>query len=91
MRATAAQSRLCRGGRGRTPSCTWMYKLRVEQRVAVRDNSEWAFVEAAHVGRCGTVVAFTAGAFHATNECYDVVLDGDARVACFCFRDLRTL
>ena len=68
-----------------------MYKLKVGQRVAVRDNSEWTFVEAAHVGRCGTVVAFTAGAFHATNECYDVVLDGDARVLCFFFRDLMPL
>ena len=68
-----------------------MYKLRVEQRVAVRDNSAWVFVEAAHVGRRGTVVGFTAGAFHATNECYDVVLDGDPRVLCFCFRDLMPL
>ena len=69
-----------------------MYKLRVGQRVAVRDNSAWTFVEAEFVGRRGTVVGFTAGGHHATNECYDVVLEGEGtREFCFCFNDLRVL
>ena len=73
-----------RGGRAA------MYKLPVGQRVTVRANSEWTFVEAAFVGCCGTVVGFTAGGHHASNECYDVVLEGKGtRVFCFCFNDLR--
>ena len=67
-----------------------MYKMRVGQRVTVRENSEWTFVQAEYVGRTGTVVGYTAGAFHRTNECYDVVLDGEGtRNFCFCFDDLR--
>jgi len=68
-----------------------MYNLRVGQRVAVRENSEWTFVQAAYVGRIGTVVKYTVGAYHPTNECYDVLLDGEGtRTFCFCLHDLRT-
>ena len=67
-----------------------MYRLRVGQRVSVRANSDWTFVQAEYVGRTGTVVDFTAGGCHATNECYDVLLDGEGtRRFCFCFLDLR--
>jgi ribosomal protein L21E len=67
-----------------------MYKLRVGQRVTVRANGEWTYVQAEYVGRTGTVVGYTAGAFHLSNECYDVLLDGEGtRVFCFCFNDLR--
>jgi hypothetical protein len=67
-----------------------MYRLRVGQRVVVRENSDWTFVEEAYVGRSGCVVGHTAGAIHPTNECYNVVLDGEGtRVFCFCFHDLR--
>ena len=61
-----------------------MYKLRVGQRVTVRDNSAWTFVEAMFVGRRGTVVGFTAGGCHPSNECYDVVLEGEGTRK-FCF------
>ena len=67
-----------------------MYKLRVGHGVVVRDNSEWTFVEAMFVGRRGTVVGFTAGGCHPTNECYNVVLEGEGtREFFFCFNDLR--
>jgi hypothetical protein len=67
-----------------------MYRLRVGQRVVVRENSDLTFVQEAYVGRSGTVVKYTTGAIHPTNECYDVVLDGEGtRVFCFCFHDLR--
>jgi len=67
-----------------------MYRLRVGQRVSVRASSEWTFVQAEYVGRTGTIVNFTAGGCHATNECYDVLLDGEGtRRFCFCFLDLR--
>ena len=66
-----------------------MYKMRVGQRVTVRENSEWTFVQAEYVGRTGTVVGYTASAIHPTNECYNVVLDGSTRKFCFCQNDLR--
>ena len=63
-----------------------MYKLRVGQRVTVRRNSKWTQVQAEDVGRTG----YTAGAFHPTNECYDVLLDGKGtRIFCFCLKDLH--
>jgi len=67
-----------------------MYKLRVGQRVTVRANSEWTYEQDAYQGRTGIVKGYTAGAFHPSNECYDVLLDGEGtRVFCFCFNDLR--
>ena len=54
------------------------------------ENSDWTFVQEAYVGCSGIVVGHTTGAIHPTNECYDVVLDGEGtRIFCFCFDDLR--
>jgi len=84
---------------GATPLCALpsaaarhMYKLRVGQRVCVRAPSVWTCVDAALVGRSGTIKAFTAGGFDASNECYDVQLDGNGlRRVCLCFHDVRLL
>jgi len=47
-------------------------------------------VQAEYMDHTGTVVGYTAGAIHPTNECYNVVLDGEGtREFCFCFDDLR--
>jgi len=65
-----------------------MYKYDVGMRVMVRDNSEWTCVHETYLGRCGTVVGFTPGAFHPINECYNVKLDSDPVERCFCSHDL---
>lgn len=66
-----------------------MYKLRRGDRVQVRATAWWSDVDSSFVGRMGEVVAYTANGFVAGNECYDVRLDGESIVRCFCFQDLR--
>jgi len=66
-----------------------MYKLRQGDRVQVCATAWWSDVHSSFVGRLGVVVVYTANGFSAGNECYDVQLDGETIVRCFCFQDLR--
>jgi len=66
-----------------------MYKLRREDRVEVCATDWWLDVDPGFVGRLGMVVGYTANGYSAMNECYDVRLDGETCVRCFCFKDLR--
>jgi hypothetical protein len=66
-----------------------MYKLRRGDRVQVYARDWCSDVHESFAGRLGVVVGYTAGGYSAGNECYDVRLDGETCLRCFCFADLR--